>query len=219
MLGRLPPNLRVLDVGCGPGMQTLELARLTQGPIAALDTHRPFLDELRRRAGEAGFHRRIMPVNAAMASMPFAAGSFDLIWSEGAMYIMGFSQALHAWKALLRDAGQIVVTEPCWLKADLPSVVREHWAEYPAMTTIEGCLCRIEAAGYRGIGHFTLPERSWWDDYYGPKEQRLFMLREKYAGDEEVLSSIDKALSELDVHRRYGSYYGYVFFAMRCEST
>jgi 2-polyprenyl-3-methyl-5-hydroxy-6-metoxy-1,4-benzoquinol methylase len=71
MLAEPPSAPRMLDVGCGPGMQTLELARMTDGPITALDTHQPFLDELTKRAKEAGLSDRITAVRESMFAMPF----------------------------------------------------------------------------------------------------------------------------------------------------
>ena len=46
----LPPLDRpsILDMGCGPGVPTLELARLSGGIVTGLDTHQPYLDELNR---------------------------------------------------------------------------------------------------------------------------------------------------------------------------
>ena len=46
MLKELPKNPRILDIGCGPGMQTIELAKLSKGQIDALDNYQPFLDQL-----------------------------------------------------------------------------------------------------------------------------------------------------------------------------
>jgi ubiquinone/menaquinone biosynthesis C-methylase UbiE len=88
MLTDLPKAPRILDVGCGPGMQTLELARITDGPITALDTHQPFLDELTKRATKAGVADRITTMRESMFAMSFSAGSFDIIWSEGAIYFI-----------------------------------------------------------------------------------------------------------------------------------
>jgi SAM-dependent methyltransferase len=84
MVHGLPARPRILDVACGPGMQTLALAQASAGTIVALDTHRPFLTEAARRAAAAGLTARIAAVNASMRAMPFADGGFDLIWCEGA---------------------------------------------------------------------------------------------------------------------------------------
>ncbi len=48
MLKDLPKNPRILDVGCGPGMQTVELAKLSGGQIVALDFHEPSWSNLKR---------------------------------------------------------------------------------------------------------------------------------------------------------------------------
>lgn len=37
LVGDLPPAPVIVDVGCGPGMQTLELARLTRSTVHAVD--------------------------------------------------------------------------------------------------------------------------------------------------------------------------------------
>ena len=85
----LPTRPRILDVGCGPGAQTIELARATGGWIVAVDIRQRFLDELTERAEAAGVGPQITTVNTSMFDMDFAVESFDLIWSEGAIYIAG----------------------------------------------------------------------------------------------------------------------------------
>lgn len=218
LANELPRQPRILDVGCGPGMQTIELAQISDGTIAALDTHQPFLDELERRARAVSLSDRVKTVRGSMSSMPFRDDAFDLIWSEGAMYMIGFREGLAAWKRLLTPRGYVAVTEPCWLETDIPDVVKAHWAEYPAMTTIESTRKIIGESGFREIGHFVLPDSSWWDDYYDPMARRLVMLREKYRGDPGALSVIEESERELAVHREYSHLYGYVFFVMQRDS-
>lgn len=221
MASGLPASPRILDVGCGPGMQTIELARISGGTVVALDTHRPFLDELDRRAAATGFEARIRTVCASMFKMPFEAGEFDLLWSEGALYFMGFERGITEWRRFLAPDGYLCVTEPCWLKADPPDVLRAHWAEYPGMTSVEETGARIARAGYEEIGHFTIPLSAWWDDYYGPKRKRLAVLREKYRDDAGALAEVGESETEIAVHAKYADlgYYGYVFFTMRRGRT
>jgi len=67
----LPDTARVLDIGCGSGTQTIDLAALTRGTITAFDNHQPFLDMVAARARRSGLEGRIRTVNASMDALPF----------------------------------------------------------------------------------------------------------------------------------------------------
>ena len=216
MIPALPDQPEILDIGCGPGAQTLVLARHTGGHVVAVDTHQPYLDELARRAEHAHLAPRITPQNASMLTLDFDDEQFDLIWSEGAIYIMGFREGLAAWRRLIKPGGALAVTEATWL-TDAPSdeLCRFWQAAYPAMTSIEENIALLQAAGYRHIDHFVLPEAAWWDDYYTPIEQRLAALRRQYRDDAEALAVLDAEQQEIDLYRKYSEQYGYVFYIMR----
>jgi SAM-dependent methyltransferase len=142
MMKTLPAAPDILDVGCGPGAQSLALASLTAGTIAAVDAHAPFLAVLNRAAAERGLADRITTVEASMAAMPFDDASFDAIWCEGAIYNIGLGRGLSAWKRFLRPGGYVAVTEPCWLAPidEIPAGALALWADYPAMTGVEAIL-------------------------------------------------------------------------------
>jgi SAM-dependent methyltransferase len=215
MAGALPPAPRVLDIACGPGMQTMDLASLLpDAQITAVDLHEPFLQEVRRRAAAAGVAQRVEALRADMAALPFAPGGFDLIWCEGAAYIMGVRDALTAWRPLLRPGGRLALTEAVWLKPGAPEPVQRAFAEYPAMADLEANRRLVRECGYELLGDFVLPNSAWWDDYYGPKEKRLAGLIPKYAGDPVASAVLQETREELDVHRRYSDYYSYAFLVM-----
>ena len=212
----LPPAPRILDIGCGPGMQTLVLARETRGSITAVDTHQPFLDELTRRAARAGLSDRIETINASMKALDFSDRTFDLIWSEGAIYVMGFPEGLRAWKRLLKPDGAIAVTELSWLGSSLPDGAKRFWEErYPAMTDVSENLRIMESAGYSLVHHFVLPEHSWWDHYYSPLERRIQALKRSYQDNQEAMEFLDGEQQGIDLYRRCSASYGYVFYIAR----
>jgi len=219
MATELPPAPSILDIGCGPGKQTLDLAEISAGQITAVDTHAPFLQELARRAEAVGHSvgqgARIFPLQASMVDLPFEAPSFDLIWCEGAMYFLGFETALKQWKRLLKPGGYLAVTEPCWLNSERPPFLKDFWAEYPAMTDIPSRLAQIIAQGYRDLGHFVLPDSAWWQDYYTPMLARIQQLRQKYANEPKLLTLLDEAEQEPLLHKQSAGAYGYVFFVMQ----
>jgi SAM-dependent methyltransferase len=120
MVRNLTPDSKILDIGCGPGRQTIELAKSSVCHVTALDNHQPFLDKLVRKAENEKLADRITTVNASMFDMKFSPNSFDLIWSEGAIYIYGFEKGLRDWKKMLTEDGYIVVSELSWLTPEMP---------------------------------------------------------------------------------------------------
>lgn len=219
LVNDLPPEPIVLDIGCGPGQQTLDLAEICPGKITAIDLHPPFLAELQRRAQAAGLSGRIQTCEASMFELPFADQSFDLIWCEGAAYFMGLEAALKTWKRLLKPKGYLCLTDCCWLQTAPPPEVRKFWAEYPTMTDIDNSLKEIHRQGYRSIGHFVLPDSAWWEDYYTPMLARIAALKEKYAQAPEALDYLTESEQEAELHRQFSTYYGYVFFVMQVHQT
>lgn len=206
----------VLDIGCGPGAQTLALAGALDGRITAVDVYEEYLDELRQRASDAGLSERITIERGDMMRLPFAPRSFDLIWAEGAAYIMGFERAFAAWRALLRPGGYVAVSELTWLVPEpAPEVAAFFGSEYPQMTDIETNLASIRVAGYDVVDHFILPGAAWWDDYYTPLDAKLPALREKYAGDGPALAIIGSSETEVRMRREHADAYGYVFYIAR----
>jgi hypothetical protein len=181
-----------------------------------VDNHQPFLDELQRRAQAEGVSERIQPCLKDMRALGMKEASFDLIWSEGALNIMGFREGLKACHALLAPGGSMAVSELCWLRSDPPAECQQFFAGvYPAIADIEANLAAIKSSGYEVIGHFALPESAWWDPCYLPIENRLRPFREKYASDPDKLGVVESIQTEIDIYRKYSSFYGYVFYMMQ----
>lgn len=209
-------NSKILDIGCGSGIQTIELIKHFGGIVCAIDNHQPYLDVLSAEALKLGFEEDMICLNADMLQPGFINEKFDLIWAEGSIYIAGFENGLASFKNLLKPNGYIAVTEVSWLKFNPPDDLREFWEqEYPAINDIQSNLKIIESLGYNLIDHFILPDSAWWDDYYTPLEQRLEMLRNKYQTDENAQEMIEYVQREIDVFRKYSEYYGYVFYVMQ----
>jgi SAM-dependent methyltransferase len=216
LAGPLPDRPDVLDLACGPGGQTLDLAELLpHARITALDGYEPFLRQLEDRARSAGVLDRISIQHGDMARLPYPPQGFDLIWCEGAAYIIGFDAALAAWKRLLRPGGVLALTEPVWLEPDPPASVRACWEEYPAMEDVASARRRALEHGYAIAGDFVLSDAAWWTHYYGPLEKRLDAAAAKLAGDPVAEGVLAEIRDEIECRRAHPKFYGYLFLVLR----
>jgi ubiquinone/menaquinone biosynthesis C-methylase UbiE len=211
-----PKRPFILDVGCGQGMQTIELAKISNGTLIALDNHQPFLDSLVKQAKKQNIAEKIVPKNVSMTEMDFEAGTFDIIWSEGALYFMGFQNGLRRCSQLLKDKGHSAVTELVYTVPDPPGpVVKYFESEYPEIRSIRENINTIKKEGLNLITHFTLPESAWLDNYYLPMEKELPRLNTKYQGNEVAMAVFEGFRNEVNFYRKYSKYYGYEFFVMQ----
>lgn len=218
MLTDLPEKPQLLDVGCGPGLQTVELAKISKAEITAVDNYQPYLEQLKNRAIKEGVSNRIHTLNKDMNNLDFGNQKFHVIWSEGAIYNIGFEKGLKEWQKLLAEKGYLAVSELCWIDPNPPLEVKEFFKTgYPAMKTLKENLAIIANAGYKLVGYFVLPESSWWTDYYLPILAKLPALKAKYKDNKEALATIACEEIETEMLRKYSKYYGYVFFVMQTK--
>ena len=207
----------VLDLGCGPGAQTLVLAEALPGAsILAVDLAPQMVTEARRRVDEAGVGGRVRVEGGDLSSPPVPVFSQDLIWCEGAIYFVGVEAALRAWRPLLTDGGCVAFTELIWTDPSPPAELVSWWlAEHPDITDEEGVRTAVRAAGFDTVGAFVLPDRSSWNEYYGPMEVRIPEFVAAHQEDPTALGIADEATMEIDMFRRYSDCYSYGFFVVR----
>ncbi len=211
-----PEQPLILDIGCGPGVQTIELAKISKGRIIALDNHQPFLDKLIQNAKAEGLLDQIVPQNRSMLDMDFEENTFDIIWSEGALYFMGFQNGLRRCHQLLKNDGFLAVTEIVYLVNNPPAPLIEYFeSEYPDIQTVQDRLELIRHEGFHLISHFTLPESSWLDHFYVPMEAEINRLNDKYADNEVALGVFEEMKNEIHLYKKFSEFYGYEFFVMQ----
>jgi SAM-dependent methyltransferase len=212
----LPPAPRVVDLGCGAGRQTLVLAEALQTRVLAVDLHQPFLDQLNESARARGLADLVETRCADMGALDLASGSVDLLWSEGAIYLLGFEEGLRLWRPLLAPGDLAAVTECSWLSDARDEEITAFWrAAYPTMGSVADNLARAERVGFEVCDRFALPPSAWWDDYYTPLLRRIEALAP--AADPTLAAIIAETEREIDLYRRYPEVYGYVFYLMRAR--
>jgi len=215
MMDYLPSAPRILDIGCGPGVQTVELLRLSGGTVVALDLLPQMITRVRKAAADAELADRLETVQADMNEMEFEPSSFDMIWSEGAIYFIGFERGLATVKEFVKPGGYVAVSEAVWLETDPPREVIELWKEYPEIDTVDRKLRIVSELSYQSVGHFVLPASSWTESYYDPLAKRISQYEQKWKGIPDAEDVLAEARREISIFQRYSRYYSYAFFVMR----
>lgn len=185
---------RILDVGCGSGVPTMELARLCRGEIVALDIDQSLLDRLASKAEEAGVSERVSTTRCSMLDMDFPEESFDIIWAEGSIQHIGFQRGLTEWRRFLKPHGFLVVHD----ETGAVSEKLEH----------------IASCGYELRRHFTVSSDAWWAEFYAPLEKRISEMRAAGIDDPRALEEADSDQRFIDTFKEDPSRYGSVFFIM-----
>lgn len=143
-----PVGARVLDIGCGTGVPAVRLVELGVAHVVGLDTDVAALRALLDRASKRGVAKRVAACAGSADRIPFRDGSFDVVWCEGALFVLGFRDSLRAWHRLLRTGGVLAVHDE---------------AGDPA-----GKLRVAEAEGYAVSDWFPVHATDWWQYYYEP---------------------------------------------------
>lgn len=193
----LPPQdrPRILDLGCGSGVPTRELARMSRGKITAVDIDQPALDRLTARAFEAGIGSKITVVNRSIEDLDLYGETFDIVWSEGAVFVLGFEHSLKAWKRFLVPGGFLVVHDEA------------EGADSKIMTILK--------CGYSQHEMFKVPEDIWRDRYFGPMEKKLVELESRASGDPALALAMEQDRRELEMFKSDPGGMASAFIVMR----
>jgi len=158
----LPPldRPRILDIGCGRGLQTLELARLSDGHLVGIDVDADALAKLQQRINEAELGNRIQALHVSLFDNTFDDASFDLLWEEGVLHLLDTSRSLAECHRLLKAGGHLVMHETI------------RW--------FDGVRAALQRHGLEVVDQHMLPRHFWWTDYGAPLERRIQAFRQAH---------------------------------------
>lgn len=213
-IDNLTEKSHIADLGCGTGGQTITLAQNTEGKITGLDLCPDFIRIFNRNTLSLGLSNRMKGMVGSMTeALPFGKESLDLIWSEGAIYNIGFEQGLKEWRNYLKTGAYIAVSECSWFTNERPDEIYDFWmANYPEIDTIPNKVAQMQNAGYVPVATFILPENCWTEHFFAPccKIQEAFL--KKHGDNKTVEEFIAEQRHEMELYHKYKKFYGYVFY-------
>ncbi len=209
-------QLNLADIGCGTGAQTLTLARALNAHITAVDLLDGFLHQLRARAEELGWKDRISTLQHNMEALPFEPENLDIIWSEGAIYIMGFARGVQAWSRFLKPGGYLAVSEITWLGNQRPQEIEAYWTQqYPEIDTASAKMSVLEANGLVPVGYFPLPVDAWTEHYYQHVDHAIAPFLLRHPNNPQALAVAEEQRKEMELYERFKACYSYGFYVAR----
>ena len=149
---------RILDIGCGPGQQTMELASLSGGEVVGIDTDSFALSRLQKRIDHANAGDRIKVIHVSFFDNTFDDDFFDIIWEEGVLHLLDASKSVAECRRLLKPNGYLVMHE----------------------TTLwfESSQKKLQDFGFKLMHEHMLPKHFWWTNYGAPLEDRIKAFRD-----------------------------------------
>ncbi len=206
-------QFRIADIGCGTGASTLLLAQELNAEVTGVDLFPGFLEQLESEAATQGLSDRISTLAVSMDDLPFGEGEYDVIWSEGAVYSIGFEKGISYWRQFLKPGGVLAVSEITWLTRERPKELEAFWeTEYPEIATASAKMDVLEGCGFTPQGYFYLPERCWTEEYYGPLKKGFDEFLRRQGNSEEAVEIVENEKEEIALYEKYRRYYSYGFY-------
>ncbi|MDP2059113.1 MAG: class I SAM-dependent methyltransferase [Flavobacteriaceae bacterium] len=204
---------RIVDLGCGTGGQTMVLAQQAPGQITGFDLFPVFINLFNQNAVNLNLQDRVKGIVGSMDNLPFQDEELDMIWSEGAIYNIGFERGLNEWRKFLKTGGYVAVSEASWFTDERPAEINDFWMDaYPEIDTIPNKVAVMQKAGYVPVATFILPENCWTEHFYAPQVAAQEAFLKKYSGNQTAEELVANERHEALLYRKYKSYYGYVFY-------
>ncbi len=204
---------KIVDLGCGTGAQTIVLAENTPCSITAIDIYPGFIAKLNENVRKLNLQSRVKGIIGSMDKLEFENNELDLIWSEGAIYNIGFEKGLKYWNKFLKKGGYVAVTEASWFRDEQPEEIYDFWSEaYPEIDTIPNKIAQMQNAGYIVVASFILPEVCWNENFFKPAVKLQEEFLNKYKGNKSAEEFIKYEKYHAYLYDKYKDYYGYVFY-------
>jgi ubiquinone/menaquinone biosynthesis C-methylase UbiE len=209
----LTSGSRIADLGCGTGSQTMVIANHIPGQITGIDLFPEFIDLFNLNAQKLNLQDRVTGVVGSMENLPFQNNELDLIWSEGAIYNIGFERGINEWRQFLKPEGFIAVSEASWFTEERPEEIETYWQDaYPEIDTIANKVSQLQKAGYIPVATFVLPENCWTENFYASQVLAQQKFLDKYPGNKTVEEFIENERREAKLYSMYKKFYGYAFY-------
>ncbi|MBN2531574.1 MAG: methyltransferase domain-containing protein [Spirochaetales bacterium] len=185
----------ILDIGCGSGIPTIQLAIISKGKITAVDIDRQSLNILRDKIKVFRLSGHIKPVRHSLLTLHFKNTCFDIVWAEGSIAVIGFEKGIQEWRRFIKPGGFLVV--------------------HDEITNYREKMTCIPKFNYTLVHHFKISEHVWLNEYFNPLLQRIKELQVIYKNDPGAMKILDKEASETALFMKSPENLASLFYIMQ----
>jgi SAM-dependent methyltransferase len=123
----LPAGAVVLDLGCGEGKHSLQLAERFRFAVVGVDPIARNLEVANERLDGSAARDLVRFELGAAESLPLGDASVDLIWCREALYFFDLPAAFAEWRRVLRAGGRILLYQVFNAERIEPREAAELW--------------------------------------------------------------------------------------------
>lgn len=192
------PNIKaplILDIGCGSGIPTIDLAIQSKGKITAVDIDRKALNELKDKIKALHLSNHIKLVRCSLDKLRFKEEYFDIIWAEGSIAFIGFEQGLKEWYHFIKPGGFLVV--------------------HDELKNYHKKMSQISNLNYTLLHHIIISEQVWLNEYFKPLEKRIKKLQTEYINNHGVIKLLAEEAYEIEKFKQTPKDFASIFYIMQ----
>ena len=188
-------NPNILDLGCGTGVPTLEIANLTNGNILAIDSDKECLDWLKQKIKILNYDERISVIHGSVFTVNIPENNYDIILAEGLFNIIGFEKGLLNFSKFLKANGYFMI--------------------HDEFQNREKKLHIIEEYQFKLVESFILDENIWWNEYYSCLEKKIMDFEKEIANDINSNKVFKREKSEIDMYKKNPLKFRSIYYVLK----
>ena len=184
----------ILDLGCGTGVVALEIAKLTDGNITAVDNDIDALNWFESKIYKMNLGERISIKRGSVFNVKIPENGFDIIIAEGLLNIIGFETGVRAFSAWLKKGGYFIIHDELKRRENKLRIINKYKDKL--------------------VNSFVLDEKVWWEHYISILKEILNSEREAKQSDEEFEETYAVEISELALFRKDPASFRSIYYVL-----